>query len=54
MVHQDPFKQDEGRGRNIKTGVDWYNFVRDVCVQYYIHHPAVIGGSNVEVEIDES
>ena len=37
-----------------KTAVDWYNFVRDVCAQYYIDHPAVIGGPNVEVEIDES
>ena len=34
--------------------MDWYNFIRDVCFQYFIDNPAVIGGPNVEVEIDES
>ena len=37
-----------------KTGVDWYNFLRDVCAQYYVDHPNVIGGPGIEVEIDES
>ena len=37
-----------------KTAIDWYNFARDVCAQYFIDHPAVIGGPGVEVEIDES
>ena len=36
------------------TVVDWYNFNRDVCAQYFIDHPVKIGGPNVEVEIDES
>ena len=36
------------------TAVDWYNFVRDICIQYFIDHPAVIGGPGKEVEIDES
>ena len=36
------------------TAVDWYNFIRDVCAQYFIDHPAVIGGPGAEVEIDES
>ena len=55
VVHQDPFKQDEVEVEiSRKTAVDWYNFVRDVCAQYYIDHPAVIGEPNVEVEIDES
>ena len=26
-----------------QTAVDWYNFVRDVCAQYFLDHPAVIG-----------
>ncbi|KAL5510566.1 hypothetical protein EMCRGX_G006130 [Ephydatia muelleri] len=26
------------------TAVDWYNFIRDICIQYFIDHPAVIGG----------
>ena len=34
--------------------MDWYNFVRDICIQYFIDHPAVIGGPGKEVEIDES
>ena len=37
-----------------RTSVDWYNFIRDVCVQHFISHPAVIGGPGIEVEIDES
>ena len=36
------------------TAVDWYNFFRDVCAQYFVDHPAVIVGQGVEVEIDES
>ena len=34
--------------------MDWYNFVRDICAEYFLAHPAVIGGPGVEVEIDES
>ena len=36
------------------TAVDWYSFLRDICIQYFIDHPAVIGGPGKEVEIDES
>ena len=34
--------------------MDWYNFVRDICTEYFLAHPAVISGPGVEVEIDES
>ena len=34
--------------------MDWYKFVRDICAEYFLAHPAVIGGPNIEVEIDES
>lgn len=34
--------------------MDWYNFIRDVCAQYFVDHPVQIGGPMVEVEIDES
>ena len=34
--------------------MDWYIFVRDIGVEYFLAHPAVIGGPGVEVEIDES
>ncbi len=30
--------------------MDWYNFVRDVCAQYFVDHPVTPG---IEVEIDE-
>ena len=34
--------------------VDWYNFCRDVCSQYFMDHPVTIGGPGKIVEIDES
>ena len=34
--------------------MDWYNFICDVCAQYFLDHPTTIGGDRVEVEIDES
>ena len=37
-----------------KTIVDWKNFIRDLCVGYYIRHPTIIGGVDHVVEIDES
>ena len=36
------------------TAVDWFNFIRDVCAQYFVDHPVEIGGPGLEVEIDES
>jgi hypothetical protein len=36
------------------TLVDWYNFYRDVCCQYFIDHPVQLGGPGEVVEIDES
>ncbi|KAL5474980.1 hypothetical protein EMCRGX_G027021 [Ephydatia muelleri] len=38
----------------ISTAVDLYTFVRDIGVEYFLAHPAVIGRPGVEVEIDES
>eukprot|EP00731_Ephydatia_muelleri_P003003 Em0001g3003a len=37
-----------------QTAVDWYNFIRDICAQYFIDHPSIIGGPGFEIEIDES
>ena len=34
--------------------MDLYTFVRDIGVEYFLAHPAVIGRPGVEVEIDES
>ena len=34
--------------------MDWFNFIRDVCAQYFLDHPVKIGGQGIEVEIDES
>ncbi|CAF1624079.1 unnamed protein product [Rotaria magnacalcarata] len=36
------------------TIVDWKNFKRDLCVEYFIQHPTIIGGIGHIVEIDES
>ena len=36
------------------TAVDWYNFVRDICAEYFQQHPMTIGGPGIEVEINES
>lgn len=37
-----------------EAAVDWYNFCRDVCAQYFVDNPAVIGGPGLMVEIDKS
>ena len=34
-----------------KTAVDWYNFICDVCAQYF---PVKLGGSSIKVKIDKS
>ena len=36
------------------TIVDWFNFIRDVCTQFFLDHPIQIGGVGSIVEIDES
>ncbi|CAF2047827.1 unnamed protein product [Rotaria magnacalcarata] len=36
------------------TIVDWKNFKHDLCVEYFIQHPTIIGGIGHIVEIDES
>ena len=36
------------------TIVDWKKFVRDICGEYFLRHPAVIGGVGHIVEIDGS
>ena len=37
-----------------RIAVDWYNFFRDVCGQYFLDHPITIGGLDKTVDIDES
>ena len=36
------------------VAIDWFNFYRDVCGQYFLDHPITIGGPGKVVEIDES
>ncbi|CAF1629088.1 unnamed protein product [Didymodactylos carnosus] len=36
------------------TIADWKNFLRDVCAEHFLRHPAEIGGVGHVVEIDES
>ena len=40
-------------GHSSTTVVDWYNFHRDVCAQYFIDHPVKGGGIKI-VEVNES
>ena len=37
-----------------KNAIDWYNFFRDVCAEYFVNHPVTLGGPGKVVEIDES
>ena len=34
--------------------VQWSNFIRNICCQYLLDHPVVMGGPGRTVEIDES
>ncbi|CAF1283826.1 unnamed protein product, partial [Didymodactylos carnosus] len=36
------------------TIVDWKNFLRDICAEFFLRHPGVIGWIGHVVEIDES
>uniref|UniRef100_A0A1X7UPT7 ISXO2-like transposase domain-containing protein n=1 Tax=Amphimedon queenslandica TaxID=400682 RepID=A0A1X7UPT7_AMPQE len=48
------YKTKNNNNNTKKTGIDSYNFIRDVCAQYFIDHPVEIGGPGIDVEIDES
>lgn len=41
-------------GISEKTFVDWRNFLRDICCEYFIANPVKIGGPGHRVQIDES
>ena len=41
-------------GVSKRMAIDWFNFCRDVCGQYFLDHPIIIGGPGTVVEIDES
>ena len=41
-------------GVSVRVTIDWFNFFRDVCAQYFLDHPSTIRGSGTVVEIDES
>ena len=36
------------------TFVNWRNFMRDICAEYFMQNPMMIGGPGVVVQIDES
>ena len=42
-----------GDRRRTHTIVDWKNFCRDICLEYFTRNPVVIGGPGQTVEIDE-
>ena len=39
---------------SVRVTIDWFNFFRDVCAQYFFDHPMTIRGPGTVVEIDES
>lgn len=41
-------------GMSVRAMVDWQNFIRDICCQYLLDHPVMLGGPGRTVEIDES
>ena len=41
-------------GVSVRVMIDWFNFFRDVCAQYFPYHPITIRGLGTVVEIDES
>ena len=41
-------------GISVKSLIDWHNFIRDVCCQYLLDHPVMMGGPGAVVEINES
>jgi hypothetical protein len=50
---------EAGIPNSLKTIIDWFSFCRDICEQYLIENPEVIGGLHENgfskvVEIDES
>lgn len=38
----------------VHTIVDWLNFCRDICTQYFLLHPIILGGEGSVVEVDEA
>ena len=40
-------------GVSKRVAIDWFNFCRYVCGQYFLDHPIIIGGPGTVVEIDE-
>ena len=41
-------------GMSAMAMIDWQNFIRDVCCQYLLDHPVMMGGPGRTVEVDES
>ena len=37
-----------------EAAVQWHQYFRDVCAEYFVNHPQVIGGLGADVEIDET
>lgn len=47
-------QREDGSIPDLHTLVDWMNYYREICGQYFVHHPIHIGGEGVIVEIDET
>ncbi|XP_067130114.1 uncharacterized protein [Centruroides vittatus] len=53
-VDKQDFLQRELEIRSAHTIVDWKQFCRDICHEYFLLNPIVLGGRGHTVEIDES
>ena len=48
------FLMKECRINSSATIVDWKNFMRDLCLSYFLRNPSKVGGPGVKVQLDES
>ena len=53
MCSQD-FLMKECSIKSTGTVVDWKNFMRDICLSYFIHNPIKVGAQGIKVHIDRS
>jgi hypothetical protein len=51
---REELRRDDGSTIGKQTLVDWSQFFRDICCEWFIQNPQMIGGPNVVVEIDET
>uniref|UniRef100_A0AC35GY06 ISXO2-like transposase domain-containing protein n=1 Tax=Panagrolaimus sp. PS1159 TaxID=55785 RepID=A0AC35GY06_9BILA len=46
--------KSDGKVISNRTITDWKNFFRDLCQNYFVQNPVIIGGPGIVVQIDET